>query len=163
MCPACGGPPITFDMDLYVPFSMTPGLKTFPVWVTDDQGRRADTTASIEIVSPPTQLRISTKCRLGPVPPGQDPVACAVSVEDVNYPKEQFFYVWADLHIFGEPAEVQASRPCSGCGPPFWYNFDLRVPGNMTPGVKTFAVWVTGFGAKEHLADATASIEVAAK
>jgi hypothetical protein len=162
MCPACGGPPTTFDMDLYIPFGMSPGLKTFPVWVTDDQGRRADTAGTVEIVGPPSQLRISTRCLLGPVHPGQD-VACFVSVEDVNYPQEQFFYVWADLRIFGEPAEVQASRPCSGCGPPFAHNFDLHLPANMSPGVKTFAVWATGFGGMEHLADTTASIEIAAK
>lgn len=164
MCPACGGPPITFDMDLNIPLSMTPGLKTFPVSVTDDQGRRADTTGTLEIAGPPSQLRISTRC-LGPVHPGQDvPVACFVSVEDVNYPEDQLFYVWADLRVFGAPAEVEASRACSGCsGPPWTYNFGLRVPANMTPGVKTFAVWATGAGAKEHMADTTASIEIAAR
>ena len=49
MCPACGGP--TFDLDLNVPVDITPGVKTFPIWATDAQGRRADTTASIQIVS----------------------------------------------------------------------------------------------------------------
>jgi hypothetical protein len=49
MCPACGGPDLVFDMDLYVPDSMTPGPKTFPVWVTDAQGRRADTIGTLEI------------------------------------------------------------------------------------------------------------------
>ena len=49
-CPACGGPPWTYDIDLRVPADMTPGAKTFPVWVIDGEGHRADTTATIEIV-----------------------------------------------------------------------------------------------------------------
>lgn len=51
MCPACGGPPRTFDLDLHVPTDMAPGIKTFAVWATDAQGRRADTTASFEVVA----------------------------------------------------------------------------------------------------------------
>jgi hypothetical protein len=50
-CPACGAPPRTFGMDLHVPADMTPGIKTFPVWATDAQGRRGDATASIEILA----------------------------------------------------------------------------------------------------------------
>ena len=50
-CPACGGPPWTFDLDVHVPADISPGVKTFPIWATDAQGRRTDTTASIEIVS----------------------------------------------------------------------------------------------------------------
>ena len=50
-CPACGGPPWTFDIDLRIPADMPPGVRTFPVWATDADGRRADTTASIEIVA----------------------------------------------------------------------------------------------------------------
>ena len=50
-CPACGGPPWTFDIDLRIPADMAPGVKTFPVWATDGDGRRADTTAAIEIVA----------------------------------------------------------------------------------------------------------------
>jgi hypothetical protein len=49
-CPACGGPPWTFDIDLRIPADTAPGVKTFPVWATDADGRRADTTAAIEIV-----------------------------------------------------------------------------------------------------------------
>ena len=49
-CPACGGPPWTFDLDLNIRPDATPGVKTFPVWATDADGRRADTTAAIEIV-----------------------------------------------------------------------------------------------------------------
>ena len=49
-CPACGSP--TFDMDVHIPDNMTPGPKTFPVWATDAQGRRADTTATFEVRSP---------------------------------------------------------------------------------------------------------------
>jgi hypothetical protein len=51
-CPACGGPPWTYDMDLRVPADMTPGVKTFAVWVIDGEGHRADTTATVEIVAP---------------------------------------------------------------------------------------------------------------
>ena len=50
-CPACGGAPVTFDIDLRIPADMAPGVKTFPVWATDADGRRADTTAAIEIVA----------------------------------------------------------------------------------------------------------------
>lgn len=51
-CPACGGPPWTFDLDLRVPADMTPGVKTFDVWVTDPEGnRRAATTAAVEIAA----------------------------------------------------------------------------------------------------------------
>jgi hypothetical protein len=50
-CQACGGPPWTFDLDFQVPSDMTLGVKTVPIWATDAQQRRADTTASIEIVS----------------------------------------------------------------------------------------------------------------
>jgi hypothetical protein len=49
-CPACGGRP-TFDIDLRIPSEMTPGVKSIPVWVTDADGRRAETTAAVEIVA----------------------------------------------------------------------------------------------------------------
>jgi hypothetical protein len=52
-CPACGGQPWTFDIDLHIPADMTPGVKTFAVWVTNSvNGHRADTTATIEVVVP---------------------------------------------------------------------------------------------------------------
>lgn len=47
-CPACGDPP-TYDVELRVPAAMAPGVKTFPVWAVDTEGRRADGNASIEI------------------------------------------------------------------------------------------------------------------
>lgn len=47
-CTACGSE--TYELDLRVPDDMTPGIKTVPVWVVDEQGRRADTTASITVV-----------------------------------------------------------------------------------------------------------------
>jgi hypothetical protein len=37
-------------VDFQVPSDMTLGVKTLPIWATDAQQRRADTTASIEIV-----------------------------------------------------------------------------------------------------------------
>jgi hypothetical protein len=49
-CPACGGPPWTFDLDVHVPADISTGVKTFPVWATDAEGRRTDATASIVIV-----------------------------------------------------------------------------------------------------------------
>jgi hypothetical protein len=152
--------PGAYDLDLRVPADMTPGVKTFAVWAIDLEGHRADTSASIEVAGPPSQLNISSRC-FGPVHPGQDlPVACIVSVQDVNYPQENSFDVWADLRIFGQPAQVQAIRACSGCsGSPWAYVVALHVPANMTPGVKTFAVWVGGSGT-EHRADTTASLEV---
>ena len=53
-CPACGGPPWTFDLDLRIPPNMTPGVKTFAVWATYADGSRTETTASIEIAVPPS-------------------------------------------------------------------------------------------------------------
>src|SRR4051812_29574239 len=50
-CPAGGGPPSTLEGASHFPADMSPGLKTFPIWATDAQGRRADTTATIEIVA----------------------------------------------------------------------------------------------------------------
>ena len=50
-CPACGGPPWAFDIDLRIPSDMAPGVKSFPVWVTDAEGHKAETTASVEIVA----------------------------------------------------------------------------------------------------------------
>jgi hypothetical protein len=145
-------------MDAVIPPDMSPGVKTFAIWAIDRQGHRADSTASIEVAGPPSQLTISSRC-VGPVQPGQESVVCVVSVQDTNYPQENSFSVWADLRIFGQPAEVLANRPCSGCGPPWTYDFALHVPANMTPGVKTFAVWVTSGAA--HRADTTASLTVA--
>ena len=49
-CPACGGPPWTWDLDVRIPSDSTPGVKTFAVWATDPAGRRVDTTASLQIV-----------------------------------------------------------------------------------------------------------------
>ena len=48
-CPACGGPPWTFDLDLRVPADMATGVKTFAIWATDAEGNLASTTAAIEI------------------------------------------------------------------------------------------------------------------
>jgi hypothetical protein len=50
-CPACGPPPWEFDVDVHIPSDMSPGPKTFNVWATDAQGRRADTTATFEVTA----------------------------------------------------------------------------------------------------------------
>src|SRR5262249_57118152 len=102
-CSACGGPPWTFDLDLRIPANMTPGVKTFAVWAIYADGSRAETTASIELAGPPSQVAVSAKCS-GPVHPGQDgPVTSTVFVQDLNYPQEQRFHVRADLRIFAGP------------------------------------------------------------
>jgi hypothetical protein len=50
-CVACGPPPRVFDMDVHIPADMPPGAKTFAVWATDAQGRRADTTATFQVTA----------------------------------------------------------------------------------------------------------------
>lgn len=49
-CPACGN--IELDLDVRVPADMPPGTVTVPVWVTDANGLRADTTAVIRVTLP---------------------------------------------------------------------------------------------------------------
>ncbi len=48
-CTACGPPPNVFDLDLRIPSDISVGEKTFAVWATDAQGRRADTTATFQV------------------------------------------------------------------------------------------------------------------
>ena len=50
-CPACGAPPFSFDVDVRIPTDMPLGPQTVPVWVTDAHGRRADTTAVLQITA----------------------------------------------------------------------------------------------------------------
>lgn len=50
-CPACGAPPFSFDMDVRIPADMPLGPQTVPVWVTDANGRRADTTAVLQVTA----------------------------------------------------------------------------------------------------------------
>ena len=49
-CPACGGPGQVYDLDFTVPADMTPGVKTFPIWVADTYGHRVNSTASITVL-----------------------------------------------------------------------------------------------------------------
>jgi hypothetical protein len=50
-CPACGTYPwVTYDFYFLIPAGMTPGVKTFPIWVADTYGRRVNSTASIVVV-----------------------------------------------------------------------------------------------------------------
>jgi len=48
-CPACGPPPWEFDLDVRIPADMPAGPQVVPVWMTDAQGRRADTTAVVQV------------------------------------------------------------------------------------------------------------------
>jgi hypothetical protein len=50
-CPACGAPPWQFDVDVRIPADMPLGPQAVPVWVTDAQGRRADTTAVLQVTA----------------------------------------------------------------------------------------------------------------
>ena len=104
----------------------------------------------------PTRVIVSTRC-FGPFQPGQYvPLACAVFVEDRS------FRVSADLSIFGGKSDASGFPACPACGgPPWTVDLDLRVPADMAPGVKTFAVWATD--PEGHRADTTASIEIAAR
>ena len=80
-------------------------------------------------------------------------------VADANYPQDTRFGVWADLQVFGGPAEVQGV-PINGGSPS---TIQVHVPATMTPGVKTFAVWASNvYAANAHGVDTTASIEIIA-
>ena len=48
-CPACGA--IEFDLEVHVPADMPPGPQTIPVWAIDATGRRADTTAVLQVTA----------------------------------------------------------------------------------------------------------------
>jgi len=51
-CPACGtGPAVTYDFYFLIPANMTPGVKTFPIWVADSYGHRVNSTASIVVAA----------------------------------------------------------------------------------------------------------------
>jgi hypothetical protein len=165
-CPACGGPPWTFDIDLRIPSDMGPGVKSFPVWVTDAQGRRADTSAAVEIVPmtpapSPSPLTLTTRC-FGPFRPGTYyGLACVAEVSQRVPPHAPAYRVRADLRIFGGPAEVEFPQ-CPACGgPPVTFDIDLRIPSDMAPGVKSFPVWVTDAGGNR--AETTAAVEIVAR
>jgi hypothetical protein len=59
-CTACGSSWI-FDLDISIPANMAPGVKTFAVAAVYRDGNRVETTASIEIVGPPSQVTVSAK------------------------------------------------------------------------------------------------------
>jgi hypothetical protein len=128
-----------------------------------DSDRQA-TAAGAAPTSPgplPTPLTVSTRC-LGPFRPGAYvPLACFVLVEDGAHPASTATRAFADLRMFGG-LERSGIVMCPACGfPPRVFDLDLRVPADMPPGVKTFAVWATD--AQGRRADTTASIEVVAR
>jgi len=99
---------------------------------------------------PPAPLQISVIC-YGPYRPG-DIAACFI--ETTRGP-------FADLSTFGGPAEYSIP-PCPACGgPPWTYDLPVRVPADMTPGVKTIAIWATD--AQGHRVNATASIGIVSR
>jgi hypothetical protein len=50
-CPACGTPPFQFDLDVRIPADMPLGPQAVPVWATDASGRRAATTAVLQVTA----------------------------------------------------------------------------------------------------------------
>jgi hypothetical protein len=103
-----------------------------------------------------SQLSVSTKC-LGPFRPGDYAgLACVAFVSDTRQRAADTLDVRADLRIFGGHAE-QALPKCPACGDPPTFDLDLHVPADITPGVKTFAVWVTD---AQGRADTTATVEI---
>jgi hypothetical protein len=108
----------------------------------------------------PSQLSISTRC-FGPFRTGAYyGLACVAEVSDTNPPRIATYAVQADLRVFGAPAEVGFPR-CPACGgPPWTFDIDLHVPADMTPGTKTFLVWVTD--AEGRRAETTAAVEIVA-
>lgn len=109
-----------------------------------------------------TPLKISAVCRGGPYQAGQYvPLACTILVDEATNPASTGTTAFADTQLFNGSRE--SSLPaCPACGaPPRTFDLDLRVPADLAPGVKTFAVWATD--AQGRRADSTASIEIAAR
>ena len=122
---------------------------------------------AVPTVPGPVSSRLSISARCEPVAAGAySGLACVATVSDTNAPSNYSYRVQADLRFFGGPAEAPTSSfgfpKCPACGGPPWaYDIDLRVPADMTPGVKTFAVWVND--GEGHRADTTAAIEIVAR
>jgi hypothetical protein len=155
-CVVCGGPLWTFNLNVYLPPYAEPGLKTFAVWATDAEGRRAETAVSIEITPnpAPTPISVVAGC-YGPYHPG-DVGFCGVGFVEGASPLSTDVQAFADLRLFGGSAQRGLNR-CTGCGGGT-FDLDLRIPASMSPGVKTFPVWVTD--AQGRRTDATATLEV---
>lgn len=159
-CTACSGPLWTFKLELRIPGDMSPGERTLAVSATDAEGRRADAAAVIDITpnAGPTPMTISTRCG-GPFRPGDYvPLACFVSVEPGASPSSSGVRAFADLRIFGGRADAGIVA-CTACGPPpYVFDLDVRIPSDISPGEKTFAVWATD--AQGRRADTTATFHV---
>ena len=128
-------------------------------------GKPSGPSATIPVVTPtsptPSQLTVSTRCS-GSFRNGvYYPLACLAEVSDTNSTFNAAYSVKADLRIFGGPAEVIFPK-CPACGgPPWTFDIDLRIPADMTPGVKTFPIWVTD-AVNGRRADTTAAVEIVA-
>lgn len=137
-----------------------PGERTLAVWATDAEGRRADAAVAIDITpnSGPTPMRVSARCG-GPFRAGDYvPLACVVLVEPGASPSSSGIRAFADLRMFGGPADSGIVR-CPACGlPPYVFDLDVRIPSDMSPGEKTFAVWATD--AQGRRAETTATFQV---
>jgi hypothetical protein len=155
-CIVCGGPLWTFNLDAYLPPSIEPSRKTFSVSATDAEGRRAETAVSVEITPnpAPTPILVDSKCS-GPYRPG-DLGFCVVRTVEGASPLSSDLRAFGDLRLFGGSAQ-RGIPPCTGCGGNT-YDLDVRIPADMSPGVKTFPVWVTD--AQGRRTDATATLEV---
>lgn len=110
--------------------------------------------------SPTVALGVSARC-FGPFRPGEQvSLACVVFVQEATGPASTGIGVHADLSQFGGPADALPVK-CPACGDPLTYDLDLRVPADMAPGAKVFAIWATD--AQGRRADGSASIEIAAR
>ena len=128
-------------------------------------GKPSGPSVTIPLATPtsPTlsQLIVSTRCSGSLRNGAYYPVACLVEVSDTDVASNAAYSVKADLRIFGGPAEVIFPK-CPACGgPPWTFDIDLRIPADMTPGVKTFPVWVTD-AVNGRRADTTAVVEIVA-
>lgn len=106
-----------------------------------------------------TSLTVNARC-LGPFAAGTYvPLACFVTIDATNAPSTNR-QAFADLRIFGG-AEKSGIVKCPACGLPTTFDLDIHIPKDMTPDVKTFAVWAKDD--EGRTGTATASLEIRAR